>query len=102
MRTQAQRSGRDESVWRVPVTCLGVAWLLFLAVPPFTASLPSSDQPSQESSAASAKAQGAPDHSAAGMPASCEVTFRYDRIVDRHTFLDRRSSGGLRTLHAVL
>jgi hypothetical protein len=69
---------------------------------PLTVSLSAPGQPSDESSAASAKAQGAPDDSAVGMPAAGVLAVPYDGVVGRHTGRYRRGGGGLRTMHAVL
>ena len=103
MRTQEQRPGRDISIWRVPVTCLGAAWLLLLTALPTDASQPSPSQASQESSwAATVRTEGAPDHADVGIPESDSFVIRYDHILDRRTGLHRRSIRGLRMLHAVL
>jgi hypothetical protein len=103
MRTQELHPGRDISAWRVPVACLGAAWLLVLATLAFAASPPSSDPPSPEPSwVATVRAEGSLDHADVGLPASASFVIRYDRFLDRRTGLHRRSSGGLRMLHAVL
>lgn len=103
MRTQEQRLGRDISAWRVPVTCLGAAWLLLLTALPAGASHPSVNPPSQESSwVATVRTEGAPDHADVGMPESASFVVRHDHILDRRAGPYRSSNGGLRMLHAVL
>lgn len=86
----------------MPVLCLGLAWLLFLAALPLAASLSAPGQPPDESSAAAAKAQGAPDDSAVGMPAAGVLAVPHDGLVERHIGRYRRGGGGRRTLHTVL
>jgi len=68
---------------------------------PLAVSLSAPGQPSDESSAAAAKAPGAPDDSAVGMPAAGVLAVPYHRLVGRHTGQYRRG-GGLRTMHTVL
>ena len=102
MRTQEQRPGRDVSVWRVPATCLGAAWLLLLTALPSDASQPSVSQPSQSSWEATVRTEGAPDHADVGLPPSGSFLIRYDHILDRRPGLHQRSVRGLRMLHAVL
>ena len=103
MRTQEQRLGRDISAWRVPVTCLGAAWLLLLTALPTDAPRSSTNQSSQESSwAAPVRSEGAPDDADAGILESVSFVIRHDHTLDRCAGLHRGSVGGLRMLHAVL
>jgi hypothetical protein len=103
MRTQEQRPGRDISAWRVPVTCLGAVWLLWLTALPTDASQPSPSQSSQESFlVAPARTEGALDHADVGMTDSVSLVIRHDHTLDRRAGLRRCRVAGLRMRHAVL